>query len=136
MKRDPAGTSERLDRIIRNTYRTLMTRGMKGCLVTSTDRETREFLRCDPAGRVPVDVRVEQHDAPGAEPRALDRRQARRGRPEQFAQRHDPLRGGVELPLLELGARHAQRRAPGLQVDDQQTDGMADLDGASTLTTT
>lgn len=35
----------RVDRIIRNTYRTLMTRGMKGCLVTSTDAETREFLR-------------------------------------------------------------------------------------------
>ena len=31
--------------IIKNTYRTLMTRGMKGCLVYSTDAETREWLK-------------------------------------------------------------------------------------------
>jgi DUF2075 family protein len=37
MQRDPVGTSERLDRIIRNTYRTLMTRGMKGCYIYCTD---------------------------------------------------------------------------------------------------
>lgn len=44
VKEDPAALA-RVDRIIRNTYRTLMTRGMKGCFVTSTDPETREFLR-------------------------------------------------------------------------------------------
>ena len=33
MKSDPAGTRAQLDAIIRNTYRTLMTRGMKGCAV-------------------------------------------------------------------------------------------------------
>jgi len=41
---------ERVDRIIRNTYRTLMTRGMKGCFVVSTDAETNEYLhalRCE-----------------------------------------------------------------------------------------
>src|SRR5690606_35186459 len=31
LKSDPTETRARLDRIIRNTYRTLMTRGMKGC---------------------------------------------------------------------------------------------------------
>ena len=36
---------ERVDRIIRNTYRTLMTRGMKGCLVYATDPEVRALLR-------------------------------------------------------------------------------------------
>ncbi|GHC01044.1 DUF2075 domain-containing protein [Thermomonas carbonis] len=45
MKRDPVGTSERLDRIIRNTYRTLMTRGMKGCYVYCTDPAVADFLR-------------------------------------------------------------------------------------------
>lgn len=40
----------RVEQIIRNTYRTLMTRGMKGCLVTSTDEETRAFLRSRLAG--------------------------------------------------------------------------------------
>ena len=33
MKADPEGTRRHLDAIIRNTYRTLMTRGMKGCAI-------------------------------------------------------------------------------------------------------
>lgn len=33
------------DLIIKNTYRTLMTRGMKGCYVYCTDEETREWFR-------------------------------------------------------------------------------------------
>jgi len=33
------------DMIIKNTYRTLMTRGMKGCYVYSTDSETQEYFR-------------------------------------------------------------------------------------------
>ncbi|MBW8311754.1 MAG: DUF2075 domain-containing protein [Rhizobium sp.] len=35
----------RVDRIIRNTYRTLMTRGMKSCTVTSLDEETRAYIK-------------------------------------------------------------------------------------------
>jgi DUF2075 family protein len=34
-----------VDRIIKNTYRTLMTRGMKACRVFCTDKETGEWLR-------------------------------------------------------------------------------------------
>lgn len=45
MKRDPVRTGKRLDRIIRNTYRTLMTRGMKGCYVHCTDPAVADFLR-------------------------------------------------------------------------------------------
>lgn len=33
------------DEIIRNTYRTLMTRGMKGCYVYCTDKKLRDYLR-------------------------------------------------------------------------------------------
>jgi uncharacterized protein len=44
-KADPDGTLERVDRIIRNTYKTLMTRGMKGCYVYSTDPETSDFIK-------------------------------------------------------------------------------------------
>lgn len=33
------------DTIIKNTYRTLMTRGMKGCYIHSADKETREYFR-------------------------------------------------------------------------------------------
>lgn len=51
---DPVATRSRLDRIIRNTYRTLMTRGMKWCYVFCVDDETRDYFarmsRPDPHG--------------------------------------------------------------------------------------
>jgi DUF2075 family protein len=40
----PDATMVRLDRIIKNTYRTLMTRGQKGCYVYFIDDETRQFF--------------------------------------------------------------------------------------------
>jgi len=42
---DPEGTQLLVDKIIKNTYRTLMTRGMKSCTVWSEDEETREWFR-------------------------------------------------------------------------------------------
>jgi hypothetical protein len=39
-----AVSDEEADRLIRNTYRVLLTRGMRGTVVYSTDPETREFL--------------------------------------------------------------------------------------------
>ena len=45
MKSDPAATRAQLDAIIRNTYRTLMTRGQKGCYVYSPDPETNAYLQ-------------------------------------------------------------------------------------------
>ncbi len=45
MKEDPVKTRARLDSIIKNTYRTLMTRGMKGCYVYFVDKETEVYFR-------------------------------------------------------------------------------------------
>lgn len=45
MKENPEEATEQLDLIIKNTYRTLMTRGMKGCYVYCTDEETREWMK-------------------------------------------------------------------------------------------
>lgn len=42
---DPDGTLGKLDSIIKNTYRTLMTRGQKGCYVYFTDHETKKYFR-------------------------------------------------------------------------------------------
>jgi uncharacterized protein len=42
---DPEAAKRKADLIIKNTYRTLMTRGMKGCYVYCTDAETREYFR-------------------------------------------------------------------------------------------
>jgi DUF2075 family protein len=45
MESDPDGTRDRVDRIIRNTYRTLMSRGMKGCYVFCVDAETQQYFK-------------------------------------------------------------------------------------------
>lgn len=44
-KENPTLASEKADLIIKNTYRTLATRGMKGCYVYFTDKETEEYFR-------------------------------------------------------------------------------------------
>lgn len=45
MKADHQAATEQADRIIKNTYRTLMTRGMKGCYVYCCDPALAEYLR-------------------------------------------------------------------------------------------
>lgn len=44
-KENPRKAAALADEIIKNTYRTLMTRGMKGCYVYFTDPETAEYFR-------------------------------------------------------------------------------------------
>jgi hypothetical protein len=43
-KEDPEGTEAITDAIIKNTYRTLMSRGMRGCYIFSDDPETLEHF--------------------------------------------------------------------------------------------
>lgn len=45
LKANPEYTKDLLRNIIKNTYRTLMTRGMKGCYVYCTDKETNDYLK-------------------------------------------------------------------------------------------
>ena len=45
IKEDPERAIIITDEIIKNTYRTLMTRGMKGCFIYCTDKETEEYFR-------------------------------------------------------------------------------------------
>jgi DUF2075 family protein len=44
-KEQPMEAARQADTIIRNTYRTLMTRGMKGCYVYATDAKLAEYLK-------------------------------------------------------------------------------------------
>jgi uncharacterized protein len=44
-KTDPIRATQKADEIIRNTYRTLMSRGMKGCYVWFSDPETADYFR-------------------------------------------------------------------------------------------
>lgn len=45
MKENPETAKPLIKSIIKNTYRTLMTRGMKGCYVYFTDKETEEYFK-------------------------------------------------------------------------------------------
>ena len=50
-KENPEVARQKADELIRNTYRTLMSRGMKGCYVYFTNKETEEYFR----GLMPVE---------------------------------------------------------------------------------
>ena len=52
LKENPQKARKKADTIIRNTYKTLMTRGMKGCYVYCTDEEVADFFRKKLAERV------------------------------------------------------------------------------------
>ncbi|MGN1198721.1 MAG: DNA/RNA helicase domain-containing protein [Acetatifactor sp.] len=43
-KESPEEAKKRADEIIKNTYRTLMTRGMKGCYIYCTDEGMKKYL--------------------------------------------------------------------------------------------
>lgn len=45
LKQNREEAEDRVDKIIRNTYRTLMTRGLKGCFIYCKDEETRNYFK-------------------------------------------------------------------------------------------
>lgn len=45
LRENPAKAKVLADRIVKNTYRTLMTRGQKGCFLFCVDQETNEYFR-------------------------------------------------------------------------------------------
>ena len=51
LKANPQKGKEMANAIIKNTYRTLMTRGMKGCFLWSSDEETQDWLRGEVSSR-------------------------------------------------------------------------------------
>lgn len=44
-KKNQTYALELADKIIKNTYRTLMTRGQKGCYIYCTDKKLNEYLK-------------------------------------------------------------------------------------------
>lgn len=44
-KENPEEAKRRADEIIRNTYRTLLTRGMKGCYIYCVDSELKKYFK-------------------------------------------------------------------------------------------
>ncbi|MDB5872222.1 MAG: family ATPase [Ramlibacter sp.] len=59
-KENPAEAARQADAIIKNTYRTLMTRGMKGCYVYFTDEETADYYRSRLRGWRPTVIETQR----------------------------------------------------------------------------
>jgi DUF2075 family protein len=75
LKLNPDAAREKADLIIRNTYRTLMTRGMKGCYVYFTDKAAERFFRSrlkSSIGAVPLDKVAESPGRYDVPPRNRD----------------------------------------------------------------
>jgi DUF2075 family protein len=94
-REDPARADALAEMIVKNTYRTLMTRGMKGCYVYCTDAPLAEYLRSS-AGQSFLDRGV--HEAPGAPAvRAIDVPLRRVSQAERDA-------GVVAVPVVDLNS--------------------------------
>ncbi|MCB2216990.1 MAG: DUF2075 domain-containing protein [Desulfobulbaceae bacterium] len=110
VKNDPDGGAARLDTIIKNTYRTLMTRGQKGCYVYFVDEETRRYF----AERIqvtPVAMPVTEKPVAKILEEAVPVLPFRRLRPEEAR----PYENCVPLYDLKVAA--------GCFSDEQQMDG-------------
>jgi DUF2075 family protein len=57
LRDDPARARALADRVIKNTYRTLMTRGQAGCYVYCVDDETNEYFKSRLKGQYPSSAR-------------------------------------------------------------------------------
>jgi hypothetical protein len=62
LRADPVAAKQKADLIIKNTYRTLMTRGMKGCYIFCTDKETNLWFR-EAMGRAELEYQMESSPA-------------------------------------------------------------------------
>lgn len=93
---DPEGTDARLDAIIKNTYRTLMTRGQKGCHVYFVDPETRQYferrMRKAPPVVLPFENALPLYDLRAAANPAYESLDGYFAEPGNFTWQH--VRGG------------------------------------------
>lgn len=99
LREDPAHARELADRIVKNTYRTLMTRGMKGCYVHCTDPALAAHLR----------ARLRAAPAPSVEPspepgNVVPLPRAERGRGVPVLELRFAAGGFSDVQALEEGA--------------------------------
>ena len=71
LKKEPDAAREKADRIIKNTYRTLMTRGLKACLLYSTDPETNDYFKSASVGALLDQFESEPDSSDGSPFRVL-----------------------------------------------------------------
>ena len=66
-KEDPDAADAKAEAIIKNTYKTLLSRGMKGCYIWCTDQETNEYFK-DLLGQMRKANEPEDHTGPESPP--------------------------------------------------------------------
>jgi DUF2075 family protein len=93
LRTDPVGASAEAARIIRNTYRTLMSRGRKGCYLYCTDAETAQWFR----SRI-----VSAADEPKSAASTEERPQQVRSLPLPFSRRIQDLPASRAVAVLDL----------------------------------
>ena len=98
LKRDPAEAQKLADAVVKNTYRTLMTRGMKGCYVYCTDAALAAHLRACIASET-SDI-----NAAGTEAHAVVEPQDAKVVALRRVPEASRLAGQPALPVLELRA--------------------------------
>jgi DUF2075 family protein len=102
LRSEPAAAAEAADRIVRNTYRTLMTRGMKGCYVYCTDPALAAHLK----SRLAPASAPAARRAPGpARDRTMPAEQHQTGAsiiPLRRVSREERALGVAAAPLVEL----------------------------------
>jgi uncharacterized protein len=108
LQRKPDEAKSRADAIIKNTYRTLMTRGMKGCYIYCTDKETAAYFRSllaqEEVQPIPHESATRSVDSTSVVPfKRLERKDAR------------PYENSV--PLLDLKIAAGQFNAGDVQAD-------------------
>lgn len=88
LKEQPVHARALADQIIKNTYRTLMTRGQKGCYVYATDPETRDYFAAFAQAHATSEQSVETSNTNGLE--GLDLPVVTREEAQPF-ERHVPV---------------------------------------------
>lgn len=98
LKKNPAEARKLADAVVKNTYRTLMTRGMKGCYVYCTDAALADHLRACIASEA-AGISIE-----GSEARSVTGQQGSNVVALRRVPEASRLAGEPALPVLELRA--------------------------------
>jgi uncharacterized protein len=120
-RQDAREAAKRADEIIKNTYRTLMTRGMKGCYVYFTDRETAEYFKS--RLRSPENHAESFRSTPAPETHEAEMR------PFRIIPASDAIPFETALPVIPL--KLAAGRFSGTQIDDPDAVEWAVPDGVA-----
>jgi DUF2075 family protein len=116
LRTEPQAAAQAADRIVRNTYRTLMTRGMKGCYVYCTDPALAAYLK---SRITPMSAPAAEHAAAPSGDRSMHPDQPQAGAtvvPLRRVSREERAVGISAAPLVEL------RLAAGVFSASQQFD--------------